>query len=86
MQTFCTSPLSIGQQRETYGECRNPALCMERDENTFDTRERPEPCTPTLAPQFQYVIQHAIVGLSNTDDRELNPCFCSIRVLAKWSG
>lgn len=52
-------------------------LCMERDENTFDTRERPEPCILTLAPQFQHVIRYAFVGLSNTGDCILSPCFCS---------
>jgi hypothetical protein len=50
---------------------------MERDENMIDAREHPESCTPTLALQFQHVIWHAIVCLSNTDDCGLNPCFCS---------
>ena len=54
MQTFCTWPLPLGQQRELYGGCQTIALCMQRDENTFDTCERPEPCTPTLAPHFQH--------------------------------
>jgi len=30
-----------------------------------------------LAQQFQHVIWHAIVVLSNTGDCGLNPCFCS---------
>jgi hypothetical protein len=47
------------------------------DWNTFDACERPEPYTPTLAQQFQHVIWHAIVCLSNTGDCGLNPCFCS---------
>jgi hypothetical protein len=86
VQTFYTWPLPIGPQRETYVECQTPTLCMERDENTFDTHERPEPCTPTLAPRFQHEILHAIVVLSNTGDRTLNSCLCSRQAKRCFTG